>query len=244
MNKKKLLLIGLHLLIIIIVLITHFNVWFPKKWDKETVTKKEEPQKGEEVFKSKYDCNKNGIDDFTDFLIGARKEIEIGTKYVEDGGYYFSDGYPPEGIGVCTDTIWRAFKEAGYILKDMVNEDIANNLSAYPDPSSRPDGPDSIVDFRRVQNLKAFFDRHATSLTLDPYDTDEWKPGDIVVIGERYSHIGIISDKLNDEGIPYLIHNSDEFAGEQDVLIYRYDKDGISGHYRFENPGNHCKVGN
>ena len=51
MNKKKLLLIGLHLLIIIIVLITHFNVWFPKKWDKETVTKKEEPQKVKKFLK-------------------------------------------------------------------------------------------------------------------------------------------------------------------------------------------------
>lgn len=103
------------------------------------------------------------------------------------------------------------------------------------------DRPDSIVDFRRVQNLKVFFDRHASSLTLDPYKKDEWKPGDIVIFGATYAHIGIISDKLNDEGIPYLIHNSDEFPGEQDILIYRYEKDGITGHYRFDNPGNSCK---
>ena len=234
------------------VVFANFSNWLGnKKIDNPKQQEEEKPkdsdkekEKEEEVFKSEYDCNKNGIDDYNDFVIGARKEAEAGTKYVEDGGYYFTGGYPPEGVGVCTDTIWRAFKEAGYILRDMVNEDIKNNLSEYPDPSSRPDGPDPIVDFRRVQNLKVYFDRHATSLTLDPYDTDQWKPGDIVIFGESYGHIGIISDKKNDKGIPYMIHSSDEFTGEKDVLIYRHEKDGITGHYRFDKPGNTCKIGN
>lgn len=241
MNKKKVFILIFHLLIILAVVVTHYNHWFPERQVLDD-DNNNQPQNGNEqinVIKSKYDCNKNGIDDFTDFVIGARKEAQANTKYVEDGGYYFSDGYPPDGVGVCTDTIWRAFKEAGYILKDMVNNDIANNLSAYPDPSSRPDGPDPIVDFRRVQNLKVFFQRHATSLTLDPYDVEEWQPGDIVIFGET-AHIAIISDKRNEQGIPYIIHNSDEYPGEQDVLIYRYEKDGISGHYRFDNPKDFC----
>ncbi|MDI6706676.1 MAG: DUF1287 domain-containing protein [Bacillota bacterium] len=40
--------------------------------------------------------------------------------------------------------IWRAFQNVGYSLKDMVDEDIENNLSAYP----RVDGtPDPNIDF-------------------------------------------------------------------------------------------------
>ena len=35
---------------------------------------------------------------------------------------------PPDTEGVCTDVIWRAFKNAGYSLKDMVDEDIKNNF--------------------------------------------------------------------------------------------------------------------
>lgn len=210
--------------------------------------KKIEKPKERKTILSDYDCNNNGIDDFTDFVIGARKEVEANTQYVEDRGYYFDingndmGGYPPEGVGVCADTIWRVFLEAGYIFRDMVDEDIANNIHLYPGVNEREEGRDKYIDFRRVRNLKVFLDRHFTSLTLDPYDVLEWNPGDIVIFGETYDHIGIISDKFNEEGIPYLIHNSDELPGEQDIMIYRYEKDGITGHYRFDDPKDHCKI--
>jgi len=47
--------------------------------------------------------------------------------------------YPPDDEGVCTDLVWRAFKNAGYSLKDMVNKDIASNVSAYPRVNGSPD---------------------------------------------------------------------------------------------------------
>ena len=37
---------------------------------------------------------------------------------------YYSGGYPPDSEGVCTDVIWRALKNAGYSLKDMVDADM------------------------------------------------------------------------------------------------------------------------
>jgi len=155
---------------------------------------------GIEVILSKNDMDNDGIDDYTDILQGARKEAESKPKYKSA---YYSGGYPPDSEGVCTDVIWRAFKNAGYNLKDMVDEDIKNNVEKYPRVSGKPD---PNIDFRRVPNLKVYFERNAITLTTDLSKIEEWQPGDIVVFGT--SHIGIISDKRNKKGIPYLIHNS------------------------------------
>lgn len=79
-----------------------------------------------------------------------------------------------------------------------------------------------------------FFDKYATSLTLDPYDIATWQSGDIVIFGSSYTHIGIISDKRNKKGIPYVIHNAGQYNREEDALEYWYKKSGITGHYRYE----------
>ena len=68
---------------------------------------------GIEEIKSKNDKNNNGIDDYTDILLGARKDAENKPTYVSK---YYSGGYPPENEGVCADVIWRAFENAGYNL--------------------------------------------------------------------------------------------------------------------------------
>ncbi|MDO5522068.1 MAG: DUF1287 domain-containing protein [bacterium] len=172
---------------------------------------------------SSVDYNKNGIDDYTDFLLGARKEAEHHSKY--DGTYYVG-GYPPDNIGVCTDVVWRAFKNAGYCLKDMVDTDIKNTLDAYPKVNY---SPDPNIDFRRVPNLKVYFERHGISLTLDTNKIEEWQPGDIITFSS--THIGILSDKRNSDGVPYLIHNSGQPNREEDALLKQKE---ITGHYRFD----------
>ncbi|WP_446898924.1 DUF1287 domain-containing protein [Clostridium sp. LBM24168] len=63
------------------------------------------------------DKDKDGIKDQEDILLGARKEAHKKVKY--KSGYYIG-GYPPENEGVCTDLVWRAFRNAGYDLKGMV----------------------------------------------------------------------------------------------------------------------------
>lgn len=155
---------------------------------------------GIEVIKSDKDVDNDGIDDYTDILEGARKEAENRPKYKSA---YYSGGYPPDNEGVCTDVIWRSLKNAGYNLKDMVDKDIKNNIEKYPRVAGKPD---PNIDFRRVPNLKVYFERNSINLTTDLSKIEEWQPGDIVVFGT--SHIGIISDKRNKKGIPYLIHNS------------------------------------
>lgn len=180
---------------------------------------------GIEVLKSKNDYNNNGVDDYTDILLGAKEEARKAPKYKNA---YYAGGYPPNDEGVCTDVIWRAFKNAGYNLKDMVDEDIKNNVEKYP----RVHGtPDSNIDFRRVGNLKTFFERNSINLTTDLSKIEEWQPGDIVTFG--ISHIGIISDKRNEKGIPYLLHNAGQPAREEDILEIYNNFEKISGHFRY-----------
>lgn len=168
------------------------------------------------------DFDEDGIDDYTDILLGARMDAENHPEY---NGAYYEGGYPPEDIGVCSDVVWRAFKNAGYCLKDMVDLDIQNRLEYYP----RVDKPDPNIDFRRVKNLRVFFKEHALSLTTDITQISQWQPGDIVIFGED-KHIGIVSDKRNKSGHPYIIHNGGQPNREEDYL----KKSNVTGHYRFD----------
>jgi hypothetical protein len=177
---------------------------------------------GIETVRSSNDQNGNGIDDYTDIMLGARADAEKRPVYRSD---YYKGGYPPDTEGVCTDVIWRAFRNAGFNLKDMVDADIASSTSAYP----RVNGsPDPNIDFRRVPNLKVFFERNALSLTLDTSKIEEWQPGDIVTYGDY--HIAIVSDRRSKDGKPYIIHNMGQYNREEDALTYSK----ISGHFRFK----------
>ena len=166
------------------------------------------------------DYDDDNIDDYSEFVVGARKDAQKKPTYISK---YYDNSYPPDNEGVCTDVIWRAFKQAGYSLRDMIDQDIMNNPSDYPDIKNR----DKNIDFRRVKNQKAFFSKYAENLTLDPDEIKEWQPGDIVVFEDK--HIGIISDRRNKKGIPYVIHNGGQPNREEDYLT----KQKITGHYRF-----------
>ena len=171
------------------------------------------------------DYDRDGIDDYRDLMLGARADQENAPKY-RDG--YYDGGYPPEGEGVCTDVIWHAFKAAGYSLKDMVDKDIAARTEAYPEVET----PDPNIDFRRVKNLRVFFDTYGIPLSLDPAQIDQWQPGDLVLFGSGRQHIGIVSDRRNAEGWTYVIHNTGQKNREEDYL--KQGKMEITGHYRFD----------
>ena len=170
---------------------------------------------------SRVDFNNNGVDDYMDFLIGAKKDAKNKPKYRSK---YYSGGYPGDKEGVCTDVIWRAFKEAGYSLKDMIDNDIEKNRLDYNIKII-----DKNIDFRRVVNLRVFFDKYATTLTNDIYDIDEWMPGDIVIFGNN-KHIGMVSDYRNKKGIVYIIHNGGQPVRDEDYL----PRAVVTKHYRFD----------
>lgn len=177
---------------------------------------------GIETIYSATDFNGNGTDDYTDFLLGARQDAENHPTY---NGDYQPGGYPPDHIGVCSDVVWRAFKNAGYCLRDMIDLDIAARPAAYPHVTQR----DPNIDFRRVKNLRIFFDTYAISLTTDPSEIDQWQPGDIVIFRED-KHIGIVSDKRNADGWTFILHNSGQPNREEDYLPI----DPPTSHYRFD----------
>lgn len=175
---------------------------------------------------SPVDFDGDGVDDYADILAGARADADAAPAY--DDGYY-EGGYPPEGQGACTDTVWRAFARAGYDLKAMVDADIARDPAAYAQVAPDPD-PD--IDFRRVRVLDVFFSRYARALTVDTSDVAAWQAGDIVVFdGGR--HIGIVSDLRDANGTPFIIHNMGQPRREEDYLAYPFSMPPTA-HYRFD----------
>ena len=182
---------------------------------------------GIEVVKSDIDYNQNGIDDYTDILLGAKMEAKRNPKYKST---YYAGGYAPLSEGVCTDVVIHSLLNAGYSLKDMIDQDIKANVELY---SRVENHPDPNIDFRRVKNLKVFFDRMLETHTLSLKKIDQWQPGDIVIFGKDYTHIGIISDKRNENGVPYLIHNAGQPNKEENSLERWAKWKTITGHYRF-----------
>ncbi len=198
---------------VVILLVLLSSIFFirPKKYTNEDFNI--------ETYISSVDKDLDGIDDQTDILMGVREYIKTQPKYKSK---YYSGGYPNDNYGVCTDVVAFGLKSAGYDLMYLVNEDIINNRDNY-----NIDIVDKNIDFRRVRNLKVYFENNAIKLTNDIYDIDDWQGGDIVIFDK---HVGIVSDRRNKEGITYVIHHANPYQiyYEEDILK-RMD---VVGHYR------------
>ena len=214
--KKKIIVITLISLLILIFIIIYllykFNYIPHKMYSNEYFNIK--------TYTSSIDKDNEGIDDQTDILNNVREYIATNPKYKSK---YYASGYPDDGYGVCTDVVAFGLKGAGYDLMELVNEDIKNNRNNY-----NIDTIDKNIDFRRVQNLKIYFENNAISLTTDAYDIENWQGGDIVIF---QNHIGIVSNNRNKDGVTFIIHHANPFQKyyEEDILESR---DDIIGHYR------------
>ena len=173
-----------------------------------------------ETYRSNIDFDNDGIDDQTDVLDGVKNYVARNPKYKSK---YYETGYPNDEYGVCTDVVAFGLNNAGYDLMTLVNEDIKNNIDSY-----NIEVIDKNIDFRRVKNLKVYFERNTISLTTDVSKIEEWQGGDIVIF---QNHIGVISDIRNKNGVPFVIHHANPFQKyyEEDILETRND---IVGHYR------------
>ena len=214
--KKKILIIVTNFLIILIIVVLYalyrFNYIPHKKYTNEDFNIK--------TYISKTDKDNDGIDDQTDILNNVRDYIKTNPKYKSK---YYATGYPNDEYGVCTDVVAFGLKGAGYDLMNLVNEHIKSNRNLYD-----IDVIDKNIDFRRVRNLKVYLDNNAIALTNDINKIKEWQGGDIVVFK---NHIGIVSDKRNKKGVPFIIHHANPYQRyyEEDILEYR---NNIIGHYR------------
>ncbi len=216
MKKKMLISAIIAASIVIIVLVFYilysFNYIPHKKYSNDDFNIK--------TYKSNIDKDGDEVDDQTDILNNVRAYISTNPKYKSN---YYANGYPDDEYGVCTDVVAFGLKGAGYDLMQLVNEDRINNRSDYD-----VEIIDKNIDFRRVVNLKVYFENNAIPLTADIRKIDEWQGGDIVIFS---NHIGIVSDKRNRKGITFVIHHGSPYQRyyEEDILESRKD---IVGHYR------------
>lgn len=216
MKVKYLIIAAMTLLIPMVVYIAYRYNYIPHEMYEDEAF-------GIVMSKSTNDEDNDGIDDYSDMLVSAREYLATNPKYKSK--YYAQTGYSNDEYGVCTDVIAFAMQGTGYDLMLLVNEDIRNDANDYD-----IEQPDIYIDFRRVKNLKVFFSHTATSLTTDISKIEEWQAGDIVIWN---NHIGLISDKRNKEGIPFVLHNANPIQAsyEEDILPI-WGK--IVGHYRLE----------
>lgn len=213
---KKGIIIGISISIVIILTTLWLEIFYIKKYKNYY----EDVDFNIETYVSSVDKDNDGIDDQTDMLGNVKEYISKNPKYKSK---YYDTGYPNDEYGVCTDVVAFGMLGAGYDLMELVNEDILKNPEKY-----NLENIDKNIDFRRVRNLKIYLDNNAISLTTDINQIEKWKGGDIIVFEK---HIGVISDKRNKNGIPYVIHHANPYQlnYEEDFLEYRND---IVGHYR------------
>lgn len=163
-------------------------------------------------------------------VAAAKRQAGEGAIYTT--GYY-QIGYPngdlPRNQGVCTDVVIRSLRAAGYDLQKLVHEDMKKRFKTYPRREKRPD---SNIDHRRCPNLVWFFKTYGSTLTntVSRPTLKHWKPGDIVFwkLDNGLDHTGVVSDRVNGQGVPFVVHNISRCAEEDVLTTWK-----IVGHYRY-----------
>ena len=162
--------------------------------------------------------------------------LRLKEKVIYKPDYFIID-YPmgdiPDGFGVCTDVVIRSYRTVGVDFQELVHNDIKKSINSYPLMEIwGQKNPDTNIDHRRVPNLEVFFKRNAESFSPS-LNSNDYKPGDIVtwdLPGGSPWHIGIVSNHLNSNGIPLIIHNIGRGPVMTDILF----SFNIRGHYRYD----------
>lgn len=178
---------------------------------------------------SAHDRDGDGIPDPLDLLIGAKKAVVNADAYTHEAEGYIRIAYPmgdvPRTIGVCTDVIIRAARNAGIDIQKELHDDIRRARASYPMVKGMGD---ASIDQRRVGTLLPYFKRRWESHTArldDP--ADPLRPGDILLMDtfpgrSGPDHIGIVSDRLDAQGLPLVINNwtVGTVTAEMDLLTF------------------------
>lgn len=173
------------------------------------------------------DRDGDGIVNTLDVLIGAKKLCENKAAYVSN---YRALGYPsgdvPRTEGVCTDTLVRALRNAGWDLQSGIHEDVLRKPRLYPLEKA----PDANIDHRRIRMMLPYFRQFFVEVKKD----EPYLPGDMVLLDTfpnkaGADHAGIVSDRLGPSGQPLIVNNwTDGYVeGEMDLLptipiLYRF----------------------
>ncbi len=173
------------------------------------------------------DRDGDGIVNTLDVLVGAKKLCENKAAYASN---YRALGYPngdvPRSEGVCTDTLVRALRNAGWDLQSGIHEDAVRKPRLYPLEKA----PDANIDHRRIRMMLPYFRQHFVEVKKD----EPYLPGDMVLLDTfpnkaGADHAGIVSDRLGPSGLPLIVNNwTDGYVeGEMDLLptipvLYRF----------------------
>ena len=120
------------------------------------------------------------------------------------------------GLGLLGGSYAEALTDEGFYVgaitrsRESIDYALDKNLKDYD-----INNPDIHIDFRRVRNLKVFFDKYLEKLTIDASEIEIWQPGDIVIYT---NHIAIVSDKRTKKGEPYIIHHGGQIRYEENAL--------------------------
>ncbi len=171
------------------------------------------------------DADRDGIPNTLDILIGAKKTVANAASY--GAGYIkldYPDGDVPRDVGVCSDVVIRAVRNAGVDLQSALAKDIRRAKKFYPMVKKR----NSHIDHRRVKTLLPYFKRHWRERAKSIADKDDpLLPGDVVFMDtfpnrSGPDHIGIVGTALGPSGHPLIVNNwtDGSVTAELDLLDF------------------------
>jgi uncharacterized protein YijF (DUF1287 family) len=162
------------------------------------------------------DHDGDGLVNTLDVLLGAKKLCLNKASYVSNyRALRYPGGDVPRSEGVCTDTLVRALRNAGWDLQREIHEDAQKKPKLYPLGGK---APDANIDHRRIRMMLPWFHQNLIKVAADaPY-----LPGDIVLFDTFPSkagpdHAGIVSDRLGPSGLPLVVNNWTDGYVEQEM---------------------------
>lgn len=167
----------------------------------------------------------------------AKGMVARGVRW--DGGYAvlrFPGGDLPADRGANVDILIRALRGANIDLQVLIHADRVAHPERYPLQRWKRSRPDPNVDHRRLANVWAFLNRYALRLdaSVSPKALADYLPGDVVFWGanELPNHVGIVDDRRDDTGVPYVVdlHREEGTISDQHLL----NRWPVMGHFRIE----------
>ncbi|MEL6435484.1 MAG: DUF1287 domain-containing protein [Pseudomonadota bacterium] len=161
----------------------------------------------------------------------AVAQIGITTGYDPSyRGLDFPMGDVPRQVGVCTDVVVRAYRDAFNIdLQALIHADMKRAFDQYPTIWGLR-RTDANIDHRRVPNIERFLQRAGADMppSTDPQD---YRAGDLVTqrLPGNLPHIGIVTDQASADGKrPMMVHNIGRGTHHED-RVFEFQ---IVGHFR------------
>lgn len=162
------------------------------------------------------DYDGDGLVNPLDVLLGAKKLCLNKAAYVSNyRALRYPGGDVPRTEGVCTDTLVRALRNAGWDLQQAIHEDATKKPQLYPLSGK---APDANIDHRRIRMMLPWFRQNFVQVP----EGAPYLPGDLVLFDTFPNkagpdHAGIVSDRLGPSGLPLVVNNWTDGYVEQEM---------------------------